>query len=464
MEDNNMSIGSTIKRLRREKDITQEQLAEYLGITSRAVSRWECERAAPDISQISILCNIFGVSADSLLGIDIEQKEKRINELLAEAKKCAAEDKLIQERIEEEWVVVAEAKIEKYNISAPAFVRRWYASTLQKINKNETAWHVRNMKKRIVQFRDAKLARIPLPGGFEKQTIIADYPWTKLILARYNRKITDPDAAGGYAVAPQSNSETKKFKGIAMGIFDQKTKKYAMPGILLPKAAVPKDEKYHWYDLGRCRLPENPLLYLHSSWRLQLIPSDAHKSPEIYDNDVRVYVSLKLQGPSYVPNSKKPDLYAVDRVLIVRGDLNSQRIFFPLPSGIPPQKLEADLSGAALKVKKFVIDPASSTGVSSPCGTLASGKTFDTAFCDNTGSIKKVSKKHRLEQDGKYHLLKVYSGPLTRDCVLLSGKIKIDLSPCFAMNRAEENYDLLLSVKYTSDRNVYIDRCLIVKK
>ena len=82
-----MSIGSTIKRLRREKDITQEQLAEYLGITSRAVSQWECERAAPDISQISILCNIFGVSADSLLGIDIEQKEKRINELLAEAKK-----------------------------------------------------------------------------------------------------------------------------------------------------------------------------------------------------------------------------------------------------------------------------------------------------------------------------------------------------------------------------------------
>ena len=39
-EDNSMSIGSTIKRLRREKDITQEQLADYLGITSRAVSQW----------------------------------------------------------------------------------------------------------------------------------------------------------------------------------------------------------------------------------------------------------------------------------------------------------------------------------------------------------------------------------------------------------------------------------------
>ncbi|MBQ9130605.1 MAG: helix-turn-helix transcriptional regulator, partial [Clostridia bacterium] len=54
-----MSIGSTIKRLRREKDLTQEQLAEYLGITSRAISQWECDRTAPDISQLPTLCHIF---------------------------------------------------------------------------------------------------------------------------------------------------------------------------------------------------------------------------------------------------------------------------------------------------------------------------------------------------------------------------------------------------------------------
>ena len=68
-----MSIGSTIKRLRREKNITQEQLAEYLGITSRAISQWECDRTAPDISQLPALCHIFDVSSDVLLGIDIEK-------------------------------------------------------------------------------------------------------------------------------------------------------------------------------------------------------------------------------------------------------------------------------------------------------------------------------------------------------------------------------------------------------
>ena len=80
-----MSIGTTIKRLRREKDITQEQLAEYLGITSRAISQWECDRTAPDISQLPALCHIFDVSSDVLLGIDIEKNNEEIKKYLTEA-------------------------------------------------------------------------------------------------------------------------------------------------------------------------------------------------------------------------------------------------------------------------------------------------------------------------------------------------------------------------------------------
>lgn len=80
-----MSIGSTIKRLRREKDITQEQLAEYLGITSRAISQWECDRTSPDISQIPALCHIFDVTSDTLLGIDIEKSNEAINDYIDKA-------------------------------------------------------------------------------------------------------------------------------------------------------------------------------------------------------------------------------------------------------------------------------------------------------------------------------------------------------------------------------------------
>lgn len=79
-----MSIGATIKKLRRERDMTQEELAEFLGITANAVSQWECGRTAPDISQLPVLANIFRVSADVLLGIDVETKDARIDEIYQE--------------------------------------------------------------------------------------------------------------------------------------------------------------------------------------------------------------------------------------------------------------------------------------------------------------------------------------------------------------------------------------------
>ena len=77
-----MSIGTTIKRLRRERSITQEQLAEYLGISTGAVSQWECDRTAPDITQLPLLANIFDVSADELLEIGGKKKEEVIRAFL----------------------------------------------------------------------------------------------------------------------------------------------------------------------------------------------------------------------------------------------------------------------------------------------------------------------------------------------------------------------------------------------
>lgn len=91
-----MSIGSTIKRLRREKNITQEQLAEYLGITSRAISQWECDRTAPDISQLPALCHIFDVSSDVLLGIDIEKNNEEIKKYLFKANEFGKQGKNVE--------------------------------------------------------------------------------------------------------------------------------------------------------------------------------------------------------------------------------------------------------------------------------------------------------------------------------------------------------------------------------
>ncbi len=74
------TIGKNIKRLRKEHKMTQEQLAEKLGISTQAVSKWEQETTSPDLSQIIPLTSIFGVSADLLLGITPDAEETAIDD------------------------------------------------------------------------------------------------------------------------------------------------------------------------------------------------------------------------------------------------------------------------------------------------------------------------------------------------------------------------------------------------
>lgn len=82
-----MTIGATIRQLRQEQDVTQEQLAEALGITSRAVSQWENDRTAPDISQLPALANFFDVTTDFLLGVDIKRKEEEVAKIIKHIQK-----------------------------------------------------------------------------------------------------------------------------------------------------------------------------------------------------------------------------------------------------------------------------------------------------------------------------------------------------------------------------------------
>ncbi len=81
-----MSIGTTIKQLRKEKSWTQEQLAEYLGVSAQAVSSWECDKYAPDISQLPILANIFDVSTDELLEVNVINKKRNIEAIIRTVK------------------------------------------------------------------------------------------------------------------------------------------------------------------------------------------------------------------------------------------------------------------------------------------------------------------------------------------------------------------------------------------
>ena len=73
-------FAENLKKLRRAKDMTQDDLAQFLGVTFQAVSKWERNEGYPDITMLPVIANYFEVTVDSLLGNDIISKEERIEQ------------------------------------------------------------------------------------------------------------------------------------------------------------------------------------------------------------------------------------------------------------------------------------------------------------------------------------------------------------------------------------------------
>ena len=92
------SMGMIIRRLRKERGLTQEELAELLGVTFQAVSKWENETGLPDISQVVPLANVFGVTTDILFGTDSVEETDDIEDFIKEIEhklcNCSDEEEL----------------------------------------------------------------------------------------------------------------------------------------------------------------------------------------------------------------------------------------------------------------------------------------------------------------------------------------------------------------------------------
>ena len=71
-------LSENIKRLRLEKGLTQEILAEFLGVTSQSVSNWERGESYPDITMLPEIAGFFKVSVDELLGVNRAEDEAEI--------------------------------------------------------------------------------------------------------------------------------------------------------------------------------------------------------------------------------------------------------------------------------------------------------------------------------------------------------------------------------------------------
>ena len=103
-----MSIGKTIKFYRKSLELTQSELAEIIGVSTQAISKWETNVGMPDISQIVPLAIALNVSTDVLLGLNKDNED--------------AEIALLKEQIGHYRVDISSAEAARiYSLSCPAF-------------------------------------------------------------------------------------------------------------------------------------------------------------------------------------------------------------------------------------------------------------------------------------------------------------------------------------------------------
>ncbi len=141
------TIGQSIKELRKERNITQEELAEAINVTPQAISKWENSIGLPDISQVIPLATFFNVSTDVILGITEKGRKEEIDKIIIECnqrKKDIESWKLLQDALKkyptnldllqesiEHAIAIAYKENETYN---EEYAERIYLETIRQVD------------------------------------------------------------------------------------------------------------------------------------------------------------------------------------------------------------------------------------------------------------------------------------------------------------------------------------------
>ena len=90
-----VTLGTRIAEQRRKMNLTQDQLAEQMGVSSQAVSKWENDLSCPDISLLPSLSDLFGISIDELL----RGESQKIVQVLPEGERKDLNKMLLRVRV-----------------------------------------------------------------------------------------------------------------------------------------------------------------------------------------------------------------------------------------------------------------------------------------------------------------------------------------------------------------------------
>ena len=95
-----LNLGIKIRELRRRDGRTQENIAEALGVTAQAVSRWESGGSYPDMEIVPSIANFFGVSIDELFGYE-NDREKKVDEIVSRIDEMNFQNNVVDMNIDE---------------------------------------------------------------------------------------------------------------------------------------------------------------------------------------------------------------------------------------------------------------------------------------------------------------------------------------------------------------------------
>ena len=173
----NIRFGESLRRLRREKSLTQEQLAAQLNVSFQTISNWERDESWPDLSMLPVLADFFGVTTDALLAVDQAANERRVQDILdaydahkpdtskehMPALKAALADYPTDYRL---WVRYMEARLyNTHGLEQTRAVAEEIRSIYENIDAHCTNDRIRMWAKRLFVMHLHSLAQPLEPGG-----------------------------------------------------------------------------------------------------------------------------------------------------------------------------------------------------------------------------------------------------------------------------------------------------------
>ena len=268
----------------------------------------------------------IGIGACYLTTEFFEDAEK----LFSEAEKRVKNDAVLLARVSEERIWYDEAALDLYShlklkISRKALLERYSANLRKAFQRYGTEKYLAKNRKRLEEHLEFIGMQVPIPEQFKGKSIF-DFPVFTMRNVEwvYTRLINDPESAGGIAcilTVPPKKSKDQSLafhsKDFQVGVYSPVLKK-SLGSKIFSRDEIFKDEKYHWYFLGKYTLAPGCFIWVHWSWMMPFKCLSSVYNPIMPEAQYGIWLSVKLQGPAYVPGSKKENAVVVDRIIVTR--------------------------------------------------------------------------------------------------------------------------------------------------